>query len=155
MRGRRAVLGLWSLVALSGAVAPLQAEESPSQPLERSVEFLWLDGSDLWMDTFTVRLSPGEPRVGDAAVVRVRIRRTANGKGRAAPAPSKAVATIRGPSGGHADYELSSPGASFSFGHTFSRAGTYTISVVTTYGESETYTVALRVEVRRAAPVRP
>ncbi|MDX9721531.1 MAG: hypothetical protein RBU37_12350 [Myxococcota bacterium] len=139
---------LLCVVLVSGA----HAQDEGDALTERYVDFIWLEGQNVWKDQFRVKLSPERPQVDQTANISVRIRRTRNGKGQADVQPLKALARIGRESGPSQELLIENPGASFTFQHRFQRPGTYLVSVVTYYGENETYTVGLRFDVA-AAPV--
>lgn len=143
------------LLALLVAAAPLCADEVPRNDprfIERVVEFMWLEGSDVWRDIFRVRAYPRTPTVGDKARVSLRIRRTRNGAGKAPPEPLRVECTVRREQGGGQwVYTADKPGHQASFEHEIDRPGRYVASLVTYYTEEETYTISVRFEAVRPA----
>jgi len=153
--GSSAVWAQTELPPGPGAVYELDIdEEKPVVPyLQRVVEFMWVEHGQVWTDRFYARLYPRHPMVGRNSRINLRIRRYRNGLQRGKAAPLKVEALVRRTDGsGSANYAVEQPGTSVSFDHVFRRAGSYVVSVVTYYSETEKYTVALRFEVRHAPP---
>lgn len=143
-------------LSLAAAAAPpaLGSDAVPSNDarfVERIVEFVWLEGSDLWTDTFRVRAYPRNPQVGTKARISQRIRRTRNGAGKTPPEPLRVECTIRREDGGgQSTYTANKPGHEVAFEHPVEKPGRYVASLVTWYSEEETYTIAIRFEAVRA-----
>lgn len=129
----------------------IEPEEEEPNHHQRVIEFLWMEQGDLWNDRFRGRVYPRDPIQGQRAKLSLLLRRYRNGKRRGSPKPIKVEIHVRRSDGGDSKvYTFENPPENvIKQDHVFNMHGNYVVSFVSYYAENETYTVAVRFEVRK------
>jgi len=140
--------------ALGAPPRTITAKLAAKKP-ERVVDLYWHDEARrVCVDTYKLEAGRAEIRVGESVSFRVRIQRRCDDKSQKAPVPIKAVFSVRavGSRKSEPDFvETSEPSSSaFSFAYTFTKAGSWQVSVVSHLSPDETHTVSFVVQVMAA-----